>query len=203
VARGDTAFPESLRQRNAGRRLEGRYIVYCSRDGSVVRVETVQSIAGADASVVAALKARHFPATRPVKFELPVSLEFEAEAPPPPPTPTATATVTTAPPPTAPPPPSGPPSKKYRAVPPAVLDSSAVDARLPDVKVPEGKGGIGAYMVYVEPDGSVSRVDVLQSLPAVDGAITGKLRAWRFKRQAQAVRSVVRLVVGPGGVEKQ
>jgi hypothetical protein len=202
VARNDNSFPESLRRKNAGKRLEGRYMVFCSRDGSVVRVEPGQAIAGADAAVIALVKARHFPAVRPVKFELPVALEFEAEPAPPP---------VVATPPSPPPPPPPPPvpavappsvSKKYRAVPLTTLDAAAIDQALPDLKVGSGQGGTGAYMVFVEPDGSVSRVDVVMPLPGLDGSIIARLRAWRFKKQQERLRSVVRLSVGPGGTER-
>jgi hypothetical protein len=205
VARNDNAFPETLRRRNAGKRLEGRYMVYCARDGSVVRVEPGQSIPGADQAVSAVLKSRHFPAVRPVKFDLYVTLEFEAEpaAPPPAPTP-APAPAPTPPPapaPTAPPPTL---TKKYRAVPLPTLQAVAIDAAPPELKSANGQGGIGAYMVFVETDGTVSRVDVVQSLPGtgLDAAITARLKAWKFKKQAERVRSVVRLSVGPGGVEQ-
>jgi hypothetical protein len=203
VARSDASFPESLRQRNAGKRLEGKYIVYCVRDGSVVRVEPEQSIAGADGAVVAHLKTKHFPFTRMVKFELWVSLEVEAEpvaAPPPAPV----AAPAPAPPPPPPPPPSkpSPANKKYRAVALPALDDGAIDVALPQLKTTDGKGAVGAYMLFVEADGTVSHVDVVQSVGALDGPITSKLRTWKFKRQRERLRTVVRLTVGPTGVER-
>jgi hypothetical protein len=204
VGRNDNAFPESLRRRNAGKRLEGRYMVFCARDGSVVRVDPGQSIAGADAAVIAVLKARHFPAVRPVRFELPVALEFEADpAPAPVASPPPAAAAPAPPAPAASPAPSSL-TKKYRAVPLPTLDAAAVDEALPQVKAPAGQGGIGAYMVFVEPDGTVSRVDVVQPLAGagLDRAITARLRSWRFKKQAERLRSVVRLSVGPTGVER-
>jgi hypothetical protein len=147
------------------------------------------------------LKGRHFPAGRAVKFELPVSLEFEGEpAAPPPPAPPAAP-----PPPVAPPPPEPIPAgltKKYRAVPLQVLDSSAVDEPLPAVKAIDGKSGIGTYMVFVEINGTVSRADVVVSIPGLDQAIMAKLRTWRFKKQRERVRSVVRFSVSPAGIER-
>jgi hypothetical protein len=197
VARGDAAWPEVLKQRNAGKRLEGKYIVYCARSGDVVRVEPEQAIAGADGPVVAYLKARHFPFTRPVRFELWVSLEFEADKPAaPPPAPPAP------PPPPPPPPTATAPPKKYRAVALPALEQDALDVAPPQLKMGDRKGGSGAYMIFVEPDGTVSRVEVVQSVDGSDQAIMARLRSWRFKPQRERVRSVVRFSVSPSGIER-
>jgi hypothetical protein len=88
-----------------------------------------------------------------------------------------------------------PPPGAYKAVRPAQLDRDAISRELPRLpSVLRSNAEVtGAYMVYIERDGHVGRVDVIESIPGGDDAVRATLRRWTFKPQPVPVRSVVRL----------
>jgi TonB family protein len=98
--------------------------------------------------------------------------------------------------------------RSYRAVPPYVLDQLSLAGpmpHLPDV-VKIRRWGTGplrvAYMVYVDPDGIVRRVDVTEGSKDADSEIVRVLKTWRFKPQPTGIRSLMTFIFtlpGPQG----
>ena len=91
------------------------------------------------------------------------------------------------------PPDAGTP-RKYRAVQPQALDGQLVyspNPHLPDAaKARDGGLVHGQYMIYVDLDGSVPRVDVVQSIPNGDAAIIATLLTWKAKPQRERIRFI-------------
>lgn len=87
----------------------------------------------------------------------------------------------------------GPP--KYRAVSPMVMEPLAISTPGPKLPPSALQGGPkrGRYMLYVEPDGRVSRVDVIQSIAGGDQAVIEGVKAWKYKPQPERVRFVIDL----------
>lgn len=83
---------------------------------------------------------------------------------------------------------------KYRAVQPQALDGQLVYApnpHLADAAKPRHGGRVdGSYMIYVDLDGSVPRVDVVQSIPNGDAAIVATLLTWKVKPQRERIRFI-------------
>jgi hypothetical protein len=79
----------------------------------------------------------------------------------------------------------------YRAVPPTAMDGQRLTGatpHLPSAVHSADKTIVGIYLLYIELDGSVSRVEVNRSVPGADDAIVATLRAWRFRPQPERLR---------------
>src|SRR5438874_2566863 len=50
-------LPDDVKRKNVGKRLTGMYVIAVDRDGQVTAVETKVSIPGADAAIIATIKA--------------------------------------------------------------------------------------------------------------------------------------------------
>jgi outer membrane biosynthesis protein TonB len=50
-------------------------------------------------------------------------------------------------------------------------------------------------MVYVEPDGKVSKVDVIQSTGNADDIARATLAQWEFHAPGERIRGIVRVIV--------
>jgi hypothetical protein len=141
----------------------------------VTKLEVRRSIAGCDEYVRALVEQRVYP--KPfarIRFVAPVELTFPA----PPRPPMAGAPV------------------KYRSVPPNFLQlASGEPPRLPDAFKAKHLGETfrGGYMVYVEANGRVSRVEVVQSVPECDEHIMAGLRTWKYVAPKEPIRSIVQI----------
>jgi protein TonB len=92
--------------------------------------------------------------------------------------------------PPAPPPKEEPkPPPKPKTVPAILIKkdkiSSGDDPHLPDVVKAQRRGSTvtGSYKVCIAQSGSISSVDVVQSIPGADESIVSTLRGWRYKPQ--------------------
>jgi len=169
VSPNDRLPPDDIKQRNAGKHLSGVYVVYVDLDGAVLHVGVKKSIPGVDEAMIERFEDMRFHGLdRRGRFELPVDVVFAAapvaqriDAPP-----------------------------RYRAVPPDYLRDAAVSTpALGFAKLPAGDVQVrGAYLVYVDTDGHVPRVDVVASIPEVDAQVVAKLKEWTFKPQVEPVK---------------
>jgi hypothetical protein len=169
ISPNDRLPPDEVKQRNAGKHLAGNYEVYVDLDGAVVHVGVKKSIPGVDEAMIERFEDMRFRGLeRRGRFELPVDVVFAA-AP-------------------ALPPRDAPP--RYRAVPPDYLRDAALSTPpLGFAKLPAGDVQVrGAYLVYVDADGHVPRVDVVASIPEVDDQVVAKLKEWTFKPQVEPVK---------------
>jgi hypothetical protein len=169
VSPNDRLPPDDVKQRDAGKHLSGVYVVYVDLDGAVVHVGVKKSVPGVDEAMIERFEDMRFHGLeRRGRFELPVDVVFAA-AP-------------VAQPRDAPP--------RYKAVPPDYLRDAAIST--PPVgfaKLPAGDTSVrGAYLVYVDTDGTVPRVDVVASIPEVDAQVVAKLKEWTFKPQVEPVK---------------
>jgi hypothetical protein len=57
----------------------------------------------------------------------------------------------------------------------------------------------GTYVVGVDLDGHVSRIDVVESLPGGDNTIIATIQKWKFQPQEQRVRFLQRFVFSVSG----
>jgi hypothetical protein len=91
-------------------------------------------------------------------------------------------------------PPPGPPDRSYRPVSRRALGRRLTGGplKLPDAVTAREKGRKIAWtaMVYVEPDGTISRVDVVNPLPGADETIVEAVRGWRFEPQPDRRRTL-------------
>ena len=169
ISPNDRLPPDDIKQRHAGKHLAGTYVVYVDLDGAVVHVGVKKSIPGVDEAMIERFEDMRFhglPSRG--RFELPVDVVFAAapvlqprDAPP-----------------------------RYRAVPPDYLRDAALSTpAIGFAKLPAGDVQVrGAYLVYVDTDGHVPRVDVVASIPEVDEQVVAKLKEWTFKPQVEPVK---------------
>lgn len=169
ISPNDRLPPEEVKQRNAGKHLAGTYALYVDLDGWVVHVGVKKSIPGVDEAMIERFEDMRFRGVdRRGRFELPVDVVFAAA-------PTLA-------------PRDAPP--RYRAVPPEYLRDAALSTpAVGFAKLPAGDVQVrGAYLVYVDTDGHVPRVDVVASIPEVDEQVVAKLKEWTFKPQVEPVK---------------
>jgi hypothetical protein len=169
ISPNDRLPPDDIKQRNAGKHLPGTYVVYVDLDGAVVHVGVKKSIPGVDEAMIERFEDMRFNGlARRGRFELPVDAVF------------ASAPVSQ--------PHDAPP--RYKAVPPDYLRDAALSTPpIGFAKLPVGDVQVrGAYLVYVDTDGHVPRVDVVASIPEVDDQVVAKLKEWTFKPQVEPVK---------------
>jgi hypothetical protein len=167
VYANDVRFSAAAKERYAGQRVSGRYRLHLDAEGRVTNVDAVEPIDDADEGVRLTLRRYKFrpPGQATVTFIMPVELNFIAAAP-----------------------------TGYRALPPTALDGqklSGATPRLPATVHASGKKPlIGAYLLYIERDGSVSRVEVQRAIAGADDAIVATLLGWKFRPQPERVRVI-------------
>jgi hypothetical protein len=167
-----------VKSRYRDREVRGGYDVFLDPQGKVVKVEVLQSIPIADGDVIGELKRATYKAPgRYVHFAASITLHPSTAS-------IADGAYRDAPPP--------PPFGKEQ------LRIGAADHSLPDdVKLRyAGQHPTGAYRLYLDLDGRVAHVDVVVSIPGVDGEIVRGLKEWKFKPQPTPIRSLLRLELG-------
>jgi hypothetical protein len=157
VAENEPLLPPSVRRYYAGRHPAGRYLLFVDPSGRVDGVRAVTSIPGCDDYVIEKLvrtSQSSFNEQFPMRYGVTVGLDFPGHA-------------------------DGPPTP----MPTAAKAISAVPPQLPEmVKIHNaGRILVAAYKLGVDVDGSITRVDVIQSIPEADDAIINALRQWRFE----------------------
>jgi hypothetical protein len=184
------ALSPAWRERYAGQHPRGGYEVFVEPDGTVGGVAVLKSIPGCDDYVRDKLFGGTYPndGHERVRFRQTVELIF-------PETPAAPTTEAIGP---------ATHEPKYKAVPLHVLDTAAIERpmpHLPDlVKIKNfGRTLVGTYLVSVDLDGHVARVDIVTSIPGGDDAIITTLKRWKFRPQPLPVRTIMRFVFQVGG----
>ena len=186
----DDDLPREVRERHAGKRLYGEYMVYVGAKGAIDAIDDVKPIAdcsGCDALVHKWIDANHSvpPGSGRARRFMRVDLSF-----PPPPGAKADST--------RPPPTPAPPGTKPQNVPPHKLWAAVIereDPHLPDsalAKHPYGAEITVTYFVTVGTDGHVTAVDPTTPNPDIDPTITATLKRWRFKPLAIPLRTMLR-----------
>jgi protein TonB len=89
----------------------------------------------------------------------------------------------------APPPPPPPPPAKPKIVPAILIKKDALykpDPHLPDVVKAQRRGSTvtGSYKLCIAQNGTISSVDIVNSIPGADEPIIATLREWKYKPQA-------------------
>jgi hypothetical protein len=166
----DTSFPDALKKKYAGQRVRGRYLIRVDDHGAVKNIEVLHAIPDADDVVRSHFQRASFstPDSDPA-FIVPVELEFIAAEP------------------TS--------SGAYRTLTSMELKDQLLGDE-PQPKLPpatrdryRGRTVTGMYMVYVELDGTISRVDVTRSIEGADDAIMATLKQWKLKPQPERIRA--------------
>jgi hypothetical protein len=166
VYANDARFSRAAKERYAGQRVHGQYRLHLDAQGRVREVDAVESIEEADDGVRATLQRYKFkpPGQPSVTFIMPVELNFIAAEP-----------------------------TGYHAVPPTAIAGQRVSGAAPVLpaavrQANAGKSLTGAYLLYIELDGTVSRVEVARSIAGADEAIVATLHDWKFKPQPERLR---------------
>lgn len=175
-------FSDAVKQQYSGKRVHGKYRVGLNAEKRVQTFDTVQSIRDADEGVHQIFASSRFDlGVKTVMLE--IDLNFV-------------------------PWPSANESPDYRPVAPGLLSGQLIERKplqlpLAALAANPGKTVFGFYMIFVERDGSVSRVDVKQSIEGGDDALIDALKAWRFKPQPARLRTMVQLAcaVPPTGTK--
>ena len=178
VAPDEPGLSAETRQRYAGRRPSGDYTLFYNTNGTVDGVDVDRSIPGCDDFVVGKLrKAQMMPHAKvPVRRHMTIELSFHTQQ------------AATAP----------PPGMRAKNVPPHVFDEQKVAGEMPHlpdaVKAKYAGRAELTWMgkVCVDGDGVVDQVSIVSGIPGADDAITGALRGWRLKPQAQPICTMVR-----------
>jgi outer membrane biosynthesis protein TonB len=168
----DSHVPQPLHDKYAGQSLHAEARFYTDYWGATSRVELLQSTGepAIDADVVRQLRfMQRGGQDRRITFRVPLDVLVEARP--------------------------APRSRDgYTAVPPHYFDGRTLYQpfpRLPDQAKINRKGWSEVrveYVVFVEPDGSVSQVQPIASTPDVDPAVTATLMTWRFVAPNQRMR---------------
>jgi hypothetical protein len=173
IAPAEPGISAEFKEEHAGEHLSGDYRLYIDADGRVRRAEVVRSIPGCDQWVIKQLtNVHHMGAVHEaMRFVHHVELTFSVP-------------LTAAP--------AGQPPK-YRAVPPLLLTTSLINYEEPKMPpaVAANAPQHGRYMLYVEFDGHVSRVDVVESIPGGDPAVIEAIKKWKYKPQPELVRFII------------
>jgi hypothetical protein len=165
LVRRTDPVPQEIKDAYAGRHLHGDYKITTDTTGRVTAVSVVRSIPDCDEMVINHLRHSYL-FKRPSLLHVEIVFALPSAAGP---------------------------NAPYRALPTESFDHLVTERAVPLVQ--DGVFGGGSYMVYVEPDGAVSRVDVVQSTGNADDVVKSTFMRWKFKPSGERIRGVLRLTV--------
>ncbi len=185
----DDPVSDETRERFAGQRPYGEYMVYYAADGAIDAVDVVKSIPGCDDFVVAWIR-DHEKGYRPPAHERMRRLaRIEVSFP------RLDGSVVA---PDKPKPVPAPPGTKPKNVPPHMFDTQLLAHELPHlpdaVKLKARGDLVGVYKICAGVDGKITQVTPMQSIAGADEAIMATLRSWQIKPQALPICTMTRFV---------
>jgi hypothetical protein len=176
----DDAVPAEVQARLAGQRPASEFVLHCTADGALDRVEEVKPIPGCEAYLqeVLSRQCHRISPSAPYRVRQTIELSFRTAPAP--------SGATAAP-------------TKFKNVPPFVLDREMLQGampRLPDlVKIQHrNEELVGVYKLCVAPEGNVVQVSTVTPIPDANAVVVSALKQWKYTPQPIGRCTLMRFV---------